>query len=129
MNRQTLCIDFDGVIHSYEKGWQDGAIYGHVTEGFWDWACEAVKAFDLVIYSSRSVRPSGRLAMRKWLQRQWEKSGHQGKMPPFAFSSTKPPAWLTIDDRAIQFKGDWSVLSVEAMQSFRPWTHKENHHG
>lgn len=117
MNKQTLCIDFDGVIHSYENGWQGGEIYGTITEGFCDWAAEMAKHFDLVIYSSRSKTPGGRGMMKRWLKEKW--SGPP--IPEFQFASTKPAAWLTIDDRAICFQGDWTSLDLRTLQSFRPW--------
>lgn len=124
MNRQTLCIDFDGVIHDYKRGWRDGEIYGDVTAGFWDWALEMQKYFELTIYSSRSKTPGGRLAIRRWLREQWHKAGRDGAPPEFTYAHRKPPAWLTIDDRCITFTGDWTVLSREKLQSFRPWNYQ-----
>ena len=121
MNRQTLCVDFDGVIHSYGEGWQGGKIYGHVTPGFFEWADAASKHFDLVIYSSRSATPGGRMVMKRWLRQEYARLGHKGALPPFRFDAKKPPAWLTIDDRCIRFDGDWNALTVPALQAFRPW--------
>lgn len=120
MNRQTLCIDFDGVIHSYEHGWKDGSIYGHIVPGFEDWAHEVAKEFDLVIYSSRSKTPSGRSAMKRWLHSHWKGP----PIPKFEYASTKPPAWLTIDDRCIRFQGRWEWIRLEVLKEFRPWNDK-----
>lgn len=131
--RKILAIDFDGVVHSYERGWQNGAIYGSVTRGFFEW-CERVgKDFRLVIYSSRSATPRGVSEMRYWLVRQWHDWNRDrlnqeeppGIMPDqFEFAHQKPPAWLTIDDRCVRFDGSWDnpLLSPRAMLDFEPWT-------
>ena len=119
--KPTLCLDFDGVIHSYERGWQDGSIYGTVVPGFFEWAARAQNQFKLVIYSSRSKDDAGRLAMGSWLAERLREWG--GEPIDFVMAAEKPAAWLTIDDRAICFDGDWSdpTLQPDALRSFKPW--------
>jgi hypothetical protein len=129
----TICIDFDGVIHSYEKGWQSGVIYGSVVPGFFEWVERVRHQFKLVIYSSRSKSNEGVIAMGAWLHEQrniWIKNGgsrHPTEPLEMEFAHEKPAAWLTIDDRAIQFRGDWSdsALSVESMAAFKPWNSRQ----
>ena len=125
--KPTLCIDFDCVIHGYEKGWQDGVIYGHITPGFCDWAEQAKRKFKLVIYASRSKTDEGRAAMFDWMVPeiwQWAENkigGSTLNVHDFEFASEKPATWLTIDDRAICFRGDWSdpALDPVSMPAFK----------
>ena len=137
--KPTLCIDFDGVIHSYEKGWQGGVIYGDATPGFFQWAEGAGKKFELVVYSSRSKDDSGILDMRMWLSTKAREAGlhdtpsddgslrllnaKAANVTVLKFAHEKPAAWLTIDDRAVQFRGDWTdpQLEPDAMLAFKPW--------
>lgn len=115
MRKPILCIDFDGVIHSYERGWQDGEIYGSLTPGFREWALRAAEHFKLVVYSSRSKTPEGIRAMQEWLAAQGCAN------LPLDFADTKPPAFLTIDDRAVTFTGSWAALPPDALLVFKPW--------
>jgi hypothetical protein len=129
MKKPTLCLDFDGVIHDYQRGWQDGRIYGDVVRGFFEWVETVRHDFELVIYSSRSKTDEGVTAMAVWLQEQrnaWIKAGgqrHPTAPLEFTFAHEKPPAWVTIDDRAIRFDGSWDnpQLTRNALLEFRPW--------
>lgn len=63
------------------------------------------------------------MKMRRWLKKQWTADGfgEPGTMPKFEYAATKPPVWLTIDDRAVTFTGDWDALSPATILAFRPW--------
>lgn len=128
-SKPIICLDFDGVIHSYENGWQEGVIYGTATRGFFEWIVKAREHFYLVVYSSRSKTDDGIRAMRDWLAGQlvaWKASNMVSiEAPPylddFIFAHEKPPAFLTIDDRAIKFEGRWSWLEPKDLLNFKPW--------
>jgi hypothetical protein len=125
--KPTLCIDFDGVIHSYDRGWQDGVIYGELVPGFFDWVERARHMFKLVVYSSRSKDPEKLEAMKVWLATQYRLWADPGRAsyggPEVEFAHEKPAAFLTIDDRAVLFKGDWfaDYLDPRALRGFTTW--------
>jgi hypothetical protein len=134
--KPILCLDFDGVVHQYTSPWTDEVtISDHATDGFFEWAEKASEIFTLVIYSSRSRNPVAVSAMMDWLEKErnrWrfkvaqQKGIHVAELPlQFEFASEKPAAFLTIDDRAIQFDGNWSKLDPAVLIKFRPWNRKQ----
>jgi hypothetical protein len=124
----TLAIDYDGVINPYSKGWQKGELYEtKVTDGFWQWLERTSKDFECVIHSSRFAEAGGMAATLAWLKECYRREhGAEARLPYIKFSATKPPAFLTIDDRCLRFDGDWSdpALSVEGIKAFKPWTQR-----
>lgn len=123
MSKPILCLDFDGVIHSYKSGWKGARnIPDPPVEGAIEFIGQALNSdWDVVIHSSRCRYIGGISAMRKWLRE------HAGNLwdGPFVglcevrFSRMKPPALITIDDRAITFTGKWPELN--ALRGFKPW--------
>ena len=114
MGKKTICLDFDGVLHWYRKGWHDGTIYDDVTPG----AQEAVdslraKGYEVVVHSTRCKTPDGALAVNNWL------STHGIKVDRVA--ETKPMAMVYVDDRALRFEGDWSIVA-NIERYFQTWT-------
>lgn len=120
-----LSLDFDGVIHDYQKGWQGGRIYGNVTQGFFDWAQAAAKKFTLVIHTSRAKDDLAIAEIEDWLVQQAENHGFVGHRIKdwFTIQADKPPALITIDDRCIRFDGDWGdpQFDPETLRTFKPW--------
>lgn len=135
MRKPILCVDFDGVIHSYKTPWSNEfTIPDPPVPGALPWLWEATRYFTVTIYSSRSKTEAGREAMQTWLRR-WSQhelgekhpmSMEAGPVYPIAFAHEKPPAFLTIDDRALPFDGDWTALDLERLRSFKPWYQRSN---
>lgn len=129
MNKPILCVDFDGVIHSYTSGWQGAAVIADPpTPGALKWLWKATEWFDVQIYSSRSKEPLAIVAMKFWMVKNaiaefggdHPMSQFDGEYP-ITFAHEKPAAFLTIDDRAICFEGDWNDLDAADLLYFKPW--------
>jgi hypothetical protein len=135
LNKPILCVDFDGVIHSYSSGWKGhDVVTDPPTPGALRWLWKATEWFDVQVYSSRSKEPGGVEAMFLWMTK-WsnEEFGEQHPMGcptggsidmdayPITFARQKPAAFLTIDDRAICFEGDWDDLDAADLLNFKPW--------
>lgn len=118
--KKTICIDFDGVIHSYKSGWKGiDIIPDEPVKGAFEMLREYIKIFDVCIYSSRSKSEKGRTAMKMWfLDHGFENDDYQA----LRFPARKPPAWITIDDRCICFNGKFP--DMDEIENFKPWYKK-----
>ncbi len=131
--KPILCLDFDGVIHSYTSGWKGiSTIPDDPVPGAMEFILAAREEFTVQIFSSRSASAEGILAMQGWLMTAMLRHSLEGGGPhdfgdetiaqvvdSIGFPVTKPPAFLTIDDRAIQFEGTFPA--IEKLMMFKPW--------
>lgn len=126
MSKPILCVDFDGVVHSYSSGWKGvDVIPDPPVPGALRWLLDAVEHFEVHIYSSRTKQEGGRSAMMRWFAAESVNGMSAGDAlalnDALVFSHDKPAAFLTIDDRAICFDGDWSALDPVELLKFKPW--------
>jgi hypothetical protein len=128
MRKPILCLDFDGVIHSYTSGWKGARnIPDPPVDGALDFIDRQLNVgWDVVIHSSRARHWGGISAMRAWLKKHagntWnECMGHIG-IEDVRFTRWKPSALITIDDRAVTFTGKWPTNAE--LWAFKPWNKK-----
>lgn len=141
MSKPILCLDFDGVLHSYSSGWKGAAIIPDApTPGMVKFLDHAIENFDVQIFSSRSHQPGGIDAMKAWL---WDAITHHFDCPfagdprgleralqvrdALSFPTEKPPAMVTIDDRALCFTGNWNDFDPQRLLEFKPWNKSQLH--
>lgn len=111
--RPTVIFDFDGVIHSYKSGWQGAAVIpDSPVEGIKEAIADIARYYRIVIVSSRCYQPGGMKAIANWMA----KHGIYYD----SITDEKPPAIVTIDDRAITFNGKPNIL-LDQIKHFRPW--------
>lgn len=131
--KPILCLDFDGVLHSYASEWKGvDVVPDPPTPGMVDFLAHAIDHFDVQIFSSRSHQPGGQPAMENWLRKHvmdHYDCAFAGDPKDFdkamkivngvKWPMEKPAAMITIDDRALTFDGTWP--KIETLKAFKPW--------
>lgn len=89
--------------------------------------CEAVERFQVAIDFNRSEKPYGIRAMQNWVGKRLTEhtQSHEEAFPVYKLLQwpiEKPPALVTIDDRAITVTGTWP--SLDAIAAVQSWNTK-----
>ena len=110
---KTIAVDFDGVVHGYSKGWQDGDIYDPPLPGALEALHTLMQTYAVFIHTSRDPG-----AVASWLaERGFDtvldidgpthpKREFWNERSALLVTDRKLPAVAYIDDRAIRFT-DW----------------------
>ncbi|MFK7987528.1 MAG: hypothetical protein AB8I08_16030 [Sandaracinaceae bacterium] len=115
--RRTICLDFDGVLHSYVSGWSGPTVVADPpVDGAIAFLEEAVERYEVAIVSVRNAYPEATYAMRAWLL---ANGLPQRVLERVRFPRHKPPAEIYLDDRAVRFEGTFP--SFESLGALVPW--------
>lgn len=122
-----LCLDWDGTCTKYKKGWAGSAATidpdEELTEGLITFLRDAVKYFEVHIYSSRSHQEGGIAAMQGFLSRHMQ-GDDRAVYAQIKWPTYKPSAFLSYDDRTIQFEGRWPRNAADLLR-FKPWNKRD----
>ncbi|HEY2909382.1 MAG TPA: hypothetical protein VGI99_04005 [Gemmataceae bacterium] len=107
--RRTICLDFDGVMHSYRSGWCGAEVIPDPPiHGTKEAVARLRQQYRIAVLSSRCHTEEGRKAVENWLFR------HGIVVDEVCVH--KPPAHVYVDDRAVRFRGNWDDLMDEINQ-------------
>ena len=111
---KNIAVDFDGVIHTFDKGWHDGTCYGEPIEGSLEALKSLSKNYNVIIFSAK-VRPdrplvngkTGKQLVQDWLVK------YDVIQYVSDITYEKPRAEYYIDDKAIKFENNWKDILGE----------------
>ena len=104
----TIAVDFDGVIHAYSRGWQDGTIYDEPVPGAFDGLRKLMRSYAVFVHTSRDPEQVALwIKERSDLTTAWSPVEHHefwNQRGCMLVTSRKLPAVAYIDDRGIRFE-------------------------
>ena len=123
MEKKTICIDFDGVIHDYSNGWQGEDVFGQMIPNA-DTGTSVLKqkGWTVIIFTTRKKTDEH----EKWLKEHNIAYDYINENPgqPDG-TSGKIMADVYLDDRGICFRGRWDSWLVREILDFEPWQEQQ----
>lgn len=106
--KKTILVDLDGVLNQY-KGNYNKDFVEPIADGAYNFIKELSEDFKVVIFTSRNL-----LIASQWIT--------DNKLADFVENVTniKEPSYLIIDDRCINFRGDFEELKNK-ITNFKVW--------
>jgi hypothetical protein len=104
----NISIDFDGVIHNFDRGYHDGTCYGEPLPGSIDAIRQLSKQYRIVIFTAKA-KPSRPLVNGKTgTELVWDWFTKYGIAECISeVTSEKPRSFLYIDDNGYRFE-NWT---------------------
>ena len=106
--KKTILIDLDGVLNQYTGGF-DKDFIPPIKEGAIEFLEKLSEDFELKLFTTRN-----KILAAKWLIK------NNIDKYFIDITNTKDLAWLYIDDRCINFNGNFNDL-IKSINSFVPW--------
>lgn len=106
--KKTILIDLDGVLNTYTGEYNEDYIPS-IKDGAFEFLKELSKDYIIKIFTSRS-----HILVSEWIIK------NNLKEYIIDVTNVKEPNYLLIDDRCINFQGDFSKLVTE-INKFKTW--------
>jgi ribonucleotide monophosphatase NagD (HAD superfamily) len=111
-DNKNIAIDFDGVIHNFDKGYHDGTCYGDPISGSLEAIQKLSTQYNIIIFTAKAKpdRPlvngkTGVQLVSEWLEK------HGVLEYVSEITSEKPRAVLYIDDNGYRFNNWENTLN------------------
>ena len=108
MIKKTILIDLDGVLNTYDGNYCENVIEP-IKNGAFNFIKDLSSEYRIVLFTSRNL-----LLVSKWVIK--------NNLDKYIENVTniKEPSYLIIDDRCINFSGDYSELKRK-IDNFKVW--------
>ena len=108
MFKKTILIDLDGVLNTY-TGDFDKNFIPPIKDGAKEFLKDLSEKFSIKIFTTRNHLLASKWAIKNKIDKYIED-----------ITSNKDISWLIIDDRCINFGGDYNILK-DKIENFKAW--------
>jgi len=123
--KKVICVDLDGTILIYKRGWCEEGKFGKVIPGVKYWLGRLIKdGWWVIIYTVRNTNKVKETLIFNGIRKGVHYSAiNQRKGVIQGTYRGKIGADVYLDDRAVQFKGNWQKAYKE-ISKFKSWIEK-----